>query len=57
MTKKDYQVIAEGLAHARPEGGDPAYHIWFTAVEAVCARLALENPRFRQDIFVRACHQ
>ena len=69
MTKKDYELIAEGLRLAMPGPTVPtsldqfdiqAYRkgrgdAWRNTCKTVADRLALANPRFSTRMFLTAC--
>ena len=56
MTRKDYEVVAEALAEARPDPLDvDQVKQWQRDVVAIAAALIDENPRFNQDRFLDAC--
>lgn len=54
MTRKDYVLIAEALASARPLDGATAASVHWQACHAMCDALAADNPRFDRERFLKA---
>ena len=61
MTKKDFEFIAVGFCNALTQhqhhfdSNQAEYFGWLSAVESMCGRLAMHNPRFDAEKFLRAC--
>lgn len=60
MTRKDYVLIAAALNNVRLRLVDSDYTLAFNAgIEAtaneLCSTLALDNPRFDTERFLKAC--
>jgi hypothetical protein len=59
MTRKDYVLIAEAAATARPnprsDRGKDWYDGWHVTVCALANALANDNPRFDRERFLKAC--
>ncbi len=56
MTKKDFELIAEVLAAARPAGEMArGWTTWCRVVNLFSERLRTENPRFDSERFAVAC--
>lgn len=45
MTKKDFELIASNLKHSKD----------IQNITAMCNTLAKKYPRFRRDLFLKAC--
>lgn len=50
MSRKDYRAIADAI---RGVGGD--YFIRLQIADRIADVLALDNPRFKRDVFLSAC--
>lgn len=56
MTRKDYNIIAYALAQVEPaEGQSVARAAWDAACKSVVQELKSDNPRFKPDMFLKAC--
>lgn len=60
MTRKDYQLIADALRHARPLAPPStsilraAHYTLDSAARHLAEALALDNPRFDRERFLKA---
>lgn len=58
MTRKDYILLANALASAKPEyvpTASPFNEQWRDDCEAVADALAADNARFERERFLKAC--
>jgi hypothetical protein len=57
MTRKDYVLLAQALAVARPSPGDAkiAWITWRLDCKCIADALAADNNRFERQRFIDAC--
>ena len=56
MTKKDYDKIAESIAFCMSITNEQGENTLDNLIDELCFRFKEENPRFNEEIFVKACN-
>jgi len=54
MSRKDYEVIAAAMRQSKPDNSNDLLQ-WQKSVDALCKKLAANNPRFLSTEFKEAC--
>lgn len=57
MTKKDYVLIADCIAHERGFYAEGVQEFSDKLIERLAHFLALDNPRFNKEKFIEACNR
>jgi hypothetical protein len=55
MTKKDYELIAETIAHHRKQYGGRTDSVITVIIEVLAEAFAEQNERFDRVKFIKAC--